>query len=154
MRKIFLALGILLILGLLMIQFFQPEKNAGEIGPDHLLSQEQVPEEISTILKNACLDCHSNQSNYLWYHQVAPVSWFINNHIVEGKEELNLSNWKQMEILDQIAALEDMGKEVENGKMPLKSYLIIHPQARLSEEETKAFIGWTTSYSEKLLMGE
>ncbi len=154
MRTAFRLLILLFIVGLVIIQFFQPEKNTATESPNHLFNQEQVPEDVAAMLKSACLDCHSNQTNYQWYHQVAPVSWFINNHIVEGKEELNLSNWGQMEILDKIAALEDMGKEIRNGKMPITSYKLMHPKAILSEQESQRLIEWTSSYSEQLLTGE
>lgn len=154
MRKIILTLLFLIVAAFIVSQFFQPAKNDSEMGSNHILKQAQVPTEVAGILKHACLDCHSNQTNYLWYHRVAPVSWFINEHIVEGKTELNLSTWGTMEILDKIAALEDMGKEVKNGKMPIKSYQIMHPKARLSKEETDALIAWTSSFSEKLLTGE
>ncbi|MGQ7869794.1 heme-binding domain-containing protein [Sunxiuqinia sp. sy24] len=154
MRTAFRLILLLFIVGLVVIQFFQPEKNQGTVGANHLLTSEQVPDDISQLLTNACLDCHSNQTDYLWYHQFAPVSWFINDHIVEGKSELNLSNWKTLEVLDQIAALEDIAKEVDHGKMPLKSYAAVHSKARLSEEETKALVAWANDFSERLLTGE
>ncbi|WP_430974489.1 heme-binding domain-containing protein [Sunxiuqinia rutila] len=154
MRTAFRLLILLFIVGLVVIQFFQPEKNTATDSPDHLFKQVDVPDDVSALLKQACLDCHSNQTQYLWYHQIAPVSWFINDHIVEGKEELNLSNWGNMEILDQIAAMEDMSKEIRNGKMPIASYKLMHPKARLSEQESQRLIEWTSSFSEKLLTGE
>ncbi|WP_159519450.1 heme-binding domain-containing protein [Sunxiuqinia indica] len=154
MRKILKVLLVVVVVALIVIQFIQPEKNEGGIETNHLLKQEQVPAEISAILTNACLDCHSNQTTYLWYHQVAPVSFFINNHIHEGKSELNLSDWGTMDILDKIGTMEDIAKEVEEGKMPLKSYTLIHPKARLSDQERKTLIDWTESMSERLLTGE
>ncbi len=154
MRKIILTLIILFVGALVVIQFFQPEKNSGEIGSNHLLKSEQLPEEISSLLTNACFDCHSNQTNYLWYHRVAPVSWLINGHITEGKSELNFSDWGTWDPIDKITALDDMATEVKNGKMPLPSYVFMHSKAKLSEEQKARLIAWTESFSEKILTGE
>lgn len=154
MRRIFQTLIVLFVVALVVIQFFQPEKNSGEIGSSHILKSEQLPEEISNLLANACLDCHSNQTNYLWYHQVAPVSWFINGHITEGKSELNLSDWGTWDPIDKITALDDMATEVKKGKMPLESYALIHRKAKLSEEQKANLVAWTESFSEKILTGE
>lgn len=154
MRKIFQTLVVLFILALVVIQFFQPEKNNGQIDSNHILKSEQLPDEISTLLVNACLDCHSDQTRYLWYHQVAPVSWFINGHITEGKGELNLSDWGTWDPIDKITALDDMATEVRKGKMPLKSYVLIHRKAKLSEAQKAELIAWTESLSEKILTGE
>ncbi|WP_321288204.1 heme-binding domain-containing protein [uncultured Sunxiuqinia sp.] len=154
MPKILKVILVIIIAALIVIQFIQPEKNEDGIETNHLLKQEQVPTEISAILTNACLDCHSNQTTYLWYHRVAPVSFFISNHIHEGKGELNLSDWGTMDILDKIGTMEDIAEEVEEGEMPLKSYTLIHPKARLSEQERKTLIDWTESMSERLLTGE
>ena len=152
-NRIFKSVLVVLLSGMIVIQFFQPAKNSGAIEANHLFNQGQVPQEISSILQKACLDCHSNQTQYLWYHNIAPVSWIVNSHVTEGKGELNLSDWGNMDILDQIGALEDIGKEVKKGKMPLKSYQLMHPKARLSEEEADALVRWSESYSEQLLTG-
>jgi heme-binding protein len=154
MRRIFQILIVLFVLALVVIQFFQPEENSGEIDSNHILKSEPLPEEISSLLANACLDCHSNQTNYLWYHQVAPVSWFINGHITEGKSELNLSDWGTWDPIDKISALDDMATEVKNGKMPIKSYVLMHRKAKLSEEQKASLVAWTESFSERILTGE
>ena len=78
----------------------------------------------------------------------------MNYHIHEGKSELNLSDWGTMDILDKIGTMEDIAEEVEEGEMPLKSYTLIHPKARLSEQERKTLIDWTESMSERLLTGK
>jgi hypothetical protein len=151
MKKIFWILVIFLIVLFVIIQFFQPEKNQGEITATHLLEQGVVDDEMKTILKNACLDCHSNQTTYLWYHQIAPVSWLINNHITDGKAELNLSEWGNWEPLDQIGALDNMADEIKSGEMPLKPYVLMHPKAKLTEEQKEKFYAWAEKLSEDLL---
>lgn len=120
--------------------------------PDHLFLQTKVPEPVQLTLQKACLDCHSDQTHYQWYHKFAPVSWFIANHIREGKHELNFSEWRPVETMDKIGKLEDVKKEVQEGKMPLKSYTLIHTDARLSEVEKQALIQWIESYQEDLVL--
>lgn len=151
MRKLYKIVFIILFLVLIVIQFFQPEKNSSDDYSSHIISTEQVPENIKTILTNACLDCHSNSTNYLWFHKPAPFSWMVNNHIVKGKEELNLSEWGEFDIFDKIGTLEEMCKEAERKTMPLKSYSAIHRKAKLSDEQITELCAWAEKLSENLL---
>ena len=152
MKKFLKIILFVLLVGFIVIQFFQPEKTNEEITELHFFNQLEVPEEIQVLLTNSCLDCHSSQTRYLWYHHVSPVSWFINDHIIEGREELNLSDWKNLSVLDQISALDEMCEEVENGNMPLKPYLLLHPDAKLSEEEKEMLCEWVKELSEELIL--
>ncbi|MGQ8337992.1 heme-binding domain-containing protein [Sunxiuqinia sp. A32] len=133
-----------IILALIFVgaQFIQPEKNLDDMGPDHLFALEKIPSEVMLTIKNACLDCHSDQTNYLWYHKISPVSWMINSHIKEGKGELNFSKWGEMSSIDQVGILTKISEEVERKQMPLKSYTFMHKKAKLSEEQSKALIDW------------
>lgn len=141
-------------MGVIVIQFIRPEKNIGAVTPEHIFEVEQVPAEISAILTNACMDCHSNQTKYLWYHEIVPVAWMINDHIVEGKEELNFSEWGQMDIFDKIGKLEEICKEVENKKMPIKSYVQMHKEAKLTEEQIATLCAWTEKLSLELISAD
>lgn len=150
MRKTFLFLGLTLVLGFIVLQFFQPEKNESEITSNHIFKQEQVPENIQALFTEACLDCHSNNTRYTWYHFV-PVAWMVNEHVIDGKKELNFSEWGDMDVFDKITILEEVCQETERKTMPLKSYKIIHPKAKLTEEQTSDLCEWTTKLSEELL---
>jgi hypothetical protein len=152
MKKYFRIIFVILVALFVIIQFFQPERNRGEITAAHLMEQEMLDDEIKTVLKNACLDCHSNQTTYLWYHKIAPVSWMINQHITDGKAELNLSEWGNWEPLDQIGALDNMADEIKSGEMPLKPYVLMHPKAKLTEEQKEQFYAWAEKLSEELLL--
>jgi hypothetical protein len=151
MRKIFLVLGIILLLGFIILQFFQPEKNKSDVTQNHIFEQEQVPVQIQTLMTEACLDCHSNNTRYLWYHNISPVSWMIKNHVDEGKDELNLSNWAEMDVFEKITMLEEICQETERKTMPLESYRTLHPKAKLSEEQIATLCSWTSKLSEELL---
>jgi cytochrome c553 len=151
MRKIITILLVLLVAGFVIIQFFQPEKNSVAETSDHIFQKENIPDEIKTILKNACLDCHSNQTRYLWYHNIAPVSWLVDKDVKHGKEELNFSQWGQSDDFDKIGYLEEICKEVEQGKMPLKPYVAMHKKAKLTEEQVAKLCAWTEKLAEELV---
>lgn len=151
MRKLLRVLLILLVIAFVAIQFFQPEKNQGETTTNDILITQQVPAEIAGILKESCFDCHSNITRYKWYHKFAPVSWMIDDHIREGKKELNFSNWGKTDLYDKITSLEEIGQETERKTMPLKSYLIMHPKARLNDEQIEAINNWANQLGEELL---
>jgi mono/diheme cytochrome c family protein len=137
--KIFIISGII---AFIVIQFFQPEKNVGEITQNHIFKQEQLPENVQQTFQNACMDCHSNNTNYPWYNKIAPVSWMLNKHVTEGKDEMNFSEWGEMDAYDKIGVLEDIRQEVERKTMPLKGYVVMHKEAKLSEEQIAALLAW------------
>ncbi len=150
MRKIVRLLGIIFVLSFIVLQFFQPEKNKEEITANHIFKQEQVPDKIKTTLAEACLDCHSNNTRYTWYHFM-PVSLMVNKHVIEGKDELNFSDWGNMDVFEKITILEEMCQETERSTMPLKSYRVIHPKAKLKNNEIADLCDWTSKLAEELL---
>lgn len=89
-----------------------------------------------TLAKRACFDCHSNETAWPWYTNVAPVSWMIQRHVDEGRQKLNFSDWgnsREREV-DEIAEV------ILEGEMPLPNYLPMHPEARLTPAEKQALI--------------
>ena len=82
------------------------------------------------LAKRACFDCHSNETTWPWYSHVAPTSWFLQSHVDDGRERMNFSEWNK-----PYRAASRSGREVRNGGMPLWSYLLMHPDARLSDAE-------------------
>ncbi len=126
----------------------RPEVSA--VNPNDLLRNNEVPENIASMLRSACYDCHSNETIYPWYANIAPVKWWLYDHINEGREELNFSDWKTLSKTDQAEALDDISSTVVDKEMPLESYPITHPEAKLSEEDRQAISDWAEVLSEKL----
>ena len=125
------------------MQFYRPEKN--EMSGDHLskfLEETNPPQEVAGILESSCYDCHTNQTNYPWYNQVAPVSWWLADHIEEGKEHLNFSAWESYSPKKKDHKLEEVVETVESAEMPLNEYTWTHSEANLSEEQRKAVMDW------------
>jgi len=135
----------------LLIQIYPMERpEVADSNPDDLLKNVDVSENVASILKSACYDCHSNESTYPWYANIAPVKWWIYDHINEGREDLNFSVWKTLSKADQAEALDDIATAVMEGEMPLKPYPITHPNAKLSKADKQAISDWAEGLAEKL----
>lgn len=83
--------------------------------------------------QRACFDCHSNETVWPWYAHVAPLSWLITNHVNEGRKEFNISEWKP-------GQGDEAAEHFRDGEMPLSSYRLLHPEARLSATERSEFL--------------
>ena len=102
-------------------------------------------------LRKSCFDCHSNQVQLPWYSKLAPSSWFLAEHINDGKSHLNFSEWENYGNREKIGLLEEIKDEVGSGNMPLKSYLLIHRDAKLDPEKILLLSEWTGESSAKIL---
>lgn len=92
-------------------------------------------QETRQLAKRACFDCHSNETEWPWYTAIAPFSWLTQNHVTEGRRKLNLSEWDRLQ-----KEAKDVAKTIQKGEMPLQSYLIAHPDARLQPGEKEILI--------------
>lgn len=88
------------------------------------------------LAKRACYDCHSNETRWPWYSNIAPISWRIFRHVEEGREKLNFSAFdpRNEHVAD---AAGEAGETVTKKEMPPSDYLLAHPEARLTAEERK-----------------
>lgn len=131
---------------LVIIQFIQPEKNVNP-GPQPNAIFEHYPasDQVQAIVKKACFDCHSNNTNYPWYANVQPLAWWINDHVEDGKRHLNFSEFATYKPKKANHKLEETFEQVEQHEMPLESYTWIHSEARLTAEEQKLLIDWAKS---------
>jgi len=87
--------------------------------------------ESEALARAACYDCHSNETEWPAYSYVAPMSWLVRRDVEMGRDELNLSELDQ----DGAHELGDAAETIEEGSMPPRQYLLLHPNARLSVEE-------------------
>ncbi|MCB0375809.1 MAG: heme-binding domain-containing protein, partial [Sinomicrobium sp.] len=141
--KIIKNVLIILLIAFVLIQFYPPEKNLSDSVPEtDIIVMTDPPETVKTILKTSCYDCHSNTTNYPWYNAVVPVSYWLADHIKHGKEHLNFSEWGTYNTKKKAHKLEELTEEVKKREMPLNSYLWVHGDARLSDEQIKALTGW------------
>lgn len=117
------------------------------VNPEVVLAKDflhltQAPPEIANIMTTSCYDCHSNQTKYPWYAQIAPGSWFMKKHINEGREHLNFSTWADYTPDKQLSRKKKCVEEIEDDEMPLTSYTLIHADAKLTAASRQALIGW------------
>src|SRR6185436_5204343 len=139
-----IATGIILIL--LVIQFIRIDKTNPPLKEEKdLISGLNPPPGITHILKTSCYDCHSNETAYPWYTNVAPVSWWIKNHINNGREELNFSEWINYTSRKKDHKLEECVEMVEGNEMPLYSYTLLHRNAILNGDQRHALAVWFES---------
>ena len=140
-RKALYVLAVFLVL----IQFYRPDLNNSnyESAVNEFIQQNNVTSEVESVLKTSCFDCHSNHTSYPFYAQVAPISFWINHHVEEGKEHLNFSDWNNYSIKKKLHKLDEIIEEIDEHEMPLGSYTLIHRDAKLNEESSNLLINWS-----------
>ncbi|MCB0527055.1 MAG: heme-binding domain-containing protein [Saprospiraceae bacterium] len=128
---------------LLLLQFFPIDKDSAvavsSLGLEALYNP---PEQVMKLLRNACYDCHSNDTDYPWYARIQPVGWWIQDHVEEGRERFNFSTFATFSDEDRAEVLKYCGKAILNDRMPLKSYQWGHPEARLGDHEKELMVDW------------
>ena len=150
MKKILKIVVVLLVIGFIGIQFVRPDRTNPLINvAETMENSTTVPPDVASILGRSCADCHSNDTHFPWYSQLAPVSWWLNNHINEGRRELNISQWNTYNDKKKGRKLNEICEQVRQGEMPLPSYLWIHRDAALSEADIKTLCDWTASERSK-----
>ena len=146
MKKVLKIVVIILIIAFIIIQFISPSKNAGEeIASNQITAVQQVPEDVQQILQVSCNDCHSNTTHYPWYSKIQPVAWFLDDHIVEGKKELNFSEFANYPTYRRYKKFKEIGKEVKGGDMPIYSYTLPHRNASLNADQKLLIETWAAS---------
>lgn len=145
-KKILKRVFQILLVVFIIIQFFRPQKNQAEgISPNDITKLYAVPQDVQLILKTSCYDCHSNNTIYPWYSNVQPFAWWLKKHIDDGKKHLNFSEFASYPIRRQYKKMEETNEEVKEGKMPLNSYLWVHKDAILNDQQKLAIANWVTA---------
>lgn len=139
----FKKISIAILLLLAVFQLFRIDKRNPPVDPEKdFLTMTKASVEIQNILKASCYDCHSNNSTYPWYTNIAPVSWWVKNHINEGRKHLNFSEWGNYSAKKSDHKLEEGVEMIEEGEMPMASYTLIHGEAKLNEQQKLLLMNW------------
>lgn len=104
-----------------------------------------APPAVMEVLRRACYDCHSNQTVWPWYSQVAPASWLVHRDVVVGRKHLNFSEWNSLPPEKQKRKRRGTAREVNEGEMPPWFYLPLHRNARLSDADKKILSDWAAA---------
>ncbi len=136
-------IAFVLLAGLVIIQFFRPERNISTAAtPNDIGNKYAVPSNVQEILRTSCYDCHSNNTVYPWYANIQPVTWWLQDHVKEGKKELNFNEFLSYAPKKAHHKLEEVVEQLEKDEMPLKSYTVIHRNAIVDAEKEKIISDW------------
>jgi hypothetical protein len=123
----------------LLMQFIRPDLDNEVIDKDLEI---KAPDNIMSMFKASCYDCHSNAATWPWYSNVAPFSWIISEHVNDGRKWLNFSTWEQYTKEEKQKKLKGIYRTVY-AAMPLQSYLFLHEEANLTKEQRSLIREWT-----------
>ncbi|SDW51499.1 Haem-binding domain-containing protein [Hydrobacter penzbergensis] len=147
LKTIWKRIVLFAVIAFALIQFIpKPKRNSDDtISEASFNTVYVVPDTIMHVLKTACYDCHSNNTRYPWYSNIQPVAWYLNRHIVNGKEELNFDEFGRYSRRRQQSKFKAIASQIEDNEMPLSSYRLLHREARLTKDEKRLLITWAKS---------
>jgi hypothetical protein len=138
--------ALVIVAGLVVAQALRPARtNPAEDPARTLEAIAHPPPSVQAVLDRSCRDCHTNRTVWPWYTNVAPISWFVVGHVNEGRHDLSFSNWAAFAPALRAKRLAQMCDLVQRGEMPLTTYLLLHRDARVSDDERQAICDWTDS---------
>jgi hypothetical protein len=147
LKRLLLMLAAIVVI----LQFIRPDRTVPASDPaDDISTVLNVPDEVQLILRTSCYDCHSNTTMYPWYAEVQPVGWWLNSHIQDARKDLNFSEFGTYPARRQYIKVQQIVEEVTDDEMPLPSYLIMHADARLSQEQKARLVAWATAAQESM----
>lgn len=137
-KKLSIAVGAVVLVLVAMQRFRSAPTNPPSDPSASFEAVANPPQEVASSLKRACYDCHSNQTVWPVYTHIAPVSWLIARDVNQGRAHLNFSEWTRPGPEGEMPNMGEVCEQVRAGKMPLHSYLRLHPWAKLTDQEIAA----------------
>ncbi|HEX8473320.1 MAG TPA: heme-binding domain-containing protein [Pyrinomonadaceae bacterium] len=133
------------------IQVMRPEKVNSPVDEARAIEAHlKLTPEVETIFERSCNDCHSQKTDWPWYSNVAPVSWFVVDHVNHGRRHLDFSDWARYDREDADQMLEAICQLTKHGSMPMSSYTLMHRDAKLSIEDVQTLCGWSEAERTRL----
>ncbi len=136
----FIKIVLSLIFILITIQFIPVEKTNPPVDKRYEI---KAPKEVKALFKRACYDCHSNETKWPWYSNIAPASFYIAKHVKDGRAWLNFSEWEKYNDKKKTKLKREIFRAVALA-MPLPMYLSVHKEAKLTEEEKDKIRYWAS----------
>jgi uncharacterized membrane protein len=133
---------VVLLVVLVALQFVRPTRNVSGDTTKDISTLYPMSDSVKMIVNKACADCHSNKTVYPWYASVAPLSFWLDHHVNEGKGEINFNEFASYRIGKQNHKLKEVIEQIQENKMPLSSYTLIHKEAKLTDAEKEVLIDW------------
>ena len=155
MKRTLKWIGISLVVLLVVSQAIRPAKTNPAVNETQTMqANTHMSPEVAMILERACSNCHSSRTTWPWYSQVAPVSWFIVSDVNDARRKWSLSDWGTYKPDKKASKLQEICEQVEQGEMPLASYVLVHPTARLSESDKQLLCDWAKQERERVVGGQ
>ena len=152
MLKVVRVVAVLLFILFTGAQFVGPERTNPPVAAGYALEERaHVPPEVASVLNRSCKDCHSNRTDWPWYSNVAPASWFVVDHVNHGRRHLNFSEWGRYSRRDSLELLNEICVTTKGGSMPLDSYTLVHRGARLSRADALTLCRWAGEEQDRLV---
>jgi hypothetical protein len=149
MKKKKTKIIVILIVLLVGLQFIRPNKQGNEqVNRYDIIYANNPPKEVATLLQSTCYDCHSNQTKQYWYSNISPAAWLVDKDIKNGREKLNFSDWEKYSYDQKIDYAGEIMLQMYEGKMPIKEYLWMHEEAKLSKQQQNKITEWINSLVE------
>lgn len=147
LKRIVIGLVVLL----LVSQVIRPAKTNPAVDSARTIQAlTRMTPEVDAILRRSCNDCHSYETKWPWYTNIAPASWLVVHDVNEGREHLSLSDWASYNRKRAAHLLDEMEEEVRKGNMPLGKYVILHREAALSETDKSVLLTWLSEEKKRL----
>ena len=140
-KKILIGLLVILV----AIQFIRPAKNNSADITKDISTLYPMPDSVKVIVDKACADCHTNNTKYPLYAAIQPISFWLADHVNDGKRHFNFNEFASYRLAKQNHKLEEVIEQIKEGEMPLESYSLIHNDAKLTQEERVVLTNWAQS---------
>ena len=151
MKKILKTAAVVVIVVIIALQFFKPDTvNPVEDKAKFISAKYKIPDNVFQRLEKSCFDCHSYRTRWPWYSKISPVVYLINNDVKDGRKHLNFSVWTDYDKTRMIDKLDGIITEVKDGEMPMSIYLPMHPEAKMSDADTKMLMDWAKNLKDSL----
>jgi hypothetical protein len=140
------------LLGLALVgaQFVGPARTNPHVDRTVELAAGPVPPPVLTVIRRACYDCHSSETQWPWYSHVAPMSWLVISDVQGARKLMNFSRWARYNAFDRADLLDKICDQISKHRMPLLQYRLVHREAWLSDADVAAVCGWTKDESARL----
>jgi len=136
--------GVAMVVGAGAIQLARPARTNPPTDPSRTMASiAHVPPGFQNVLERGCRDCHSHDTRWPWYSEVAPVSWLVIDDVNHGRRHFNYSDWAQQDQDHIPEVLKKICELTRKQEMPLPIYLWLHPDSRLSDQDIATLCDWT-----------
>ncbi|WP_313267855.1 heme-binding domain-containing protein [Epilithonimonas vandammei] len=144
MKKVLKIILAIVLFIFIAIQFYQPALNLDkrQVYTTDFTQFYKMPVQVKAMLQTSCYDCHSNNTNYVWYDYIQPARALVENHIKNAKEDLNFNEWGTYTNRKQERLLNSIKEQIETKQMPLSSYTMMHKNTKLNDEQIKVLTNW------------